>query len=399
MLFRYITQLAYHRNDHEWNDHEVCDQSRSCVVSSVDGNRCIRKPTAWYVYGNGLIGRQDTNGAYQSYHYDRRGSTLALTDAKGQLTDTYSYGTYGESLGHEGTTEQPFQYNGRDGVMTDPNGLYQMRARYYNPEIKRFVNRDVLSGSIDDGLTMNRYAYVNGNPISYIDPFGLSADSDEMLKTVGSGVADAIPYLGTVKAWQQEITGVDYITGQQLTTGDRVAETIGGVSALIPIPGAKYVGKYGTEVASDAGSWVIKQFGKGSISTRVDKIAYNGYYTRKQFRKILHNAIPTNHGFKHLKAKTINEAQSFSITGRKQAQYLPGINNTALKREALWKGNIVSEEKGAIYFIYDTGKPIGYDLGIETSWIRTEITSGGVFHGYPIAGKRLEEYLGKAVQR
>lgn len=34
--------------------------------------------------------------------------------------------------------------------MTDPNGLYQMRARYYNPEIKRFVNRDVLSGSIDD---------------------------------------------------------------------------------------------------------------------------------------------------------------------------------------------------------------------------------------------------------
>lgn len=28
--------------------------------------------------------------------------------------------------------------------MTDDNGLYYMRARYYNPEIKRFMSRDVL---------------------------------------------------------------------------------------------------------------------------------------------------------------------------------------------------------------------------------------------------------------
>ncbi|WCT56590.1 pre-toxin TG domain-containing protein [Paenibacillus kyungheensis] len=103
-----------------------------------------------------------------------------------------------------------------------------MRARYYNPEIKRFVNRDVLSGSIDDGLTMNRYAYVNGNPISYIDPFGLSADSDEMLKTVGSFLADAVPGLGTLKGLQEIFTRVNYVTGDQLSVADRVANG-GGV--------------------------------------------------------------------------------------------------------------------------------------------------------------------------
>lgn len=43
---------------------------------------------------------------------------------------------------------------------------------------------------------MNRYADVNGNPISYIDPFGLGADSDEMLKTVGSFLANALKKLG-----------------------------------------------------------------------------------------------------------------------------------------------------------------------------------------------------------
>ena len=59
------------------------------------------------------------------------------------------------------------------GVMTDNNGLYYMRARFYSPEIKRFVNQDILLGFVADGQTPNRYAYVTGQPVSYIDLFGL----------------------------------------------------------------------------------------------------------------------------------------------------------------------------------------------------------------------------------
>ncbi|MGG4143921.1 RHS repeat-associated core domain-containing protein [Paenibacillus algorifonticola] len=99
---------------------------------------------AYFVYGaEGLIGREDSMGRYQSYHYDLRGSTTLLTDENGRVTDRYTYGLYGEREHHEGTTRQPFCYNGRDGVMTDPNGLYYMRARYYHTGIKRFLNRDV----------------------------------------------------------------------------------------------------------------------------------------------------------------------------------------------------------------------------------------------------------------
>jgi RHS repeat-associated protein len=96
----------------------------------------------FYVYGLGLIGQEDVSGKYLTYHFDRRGSTTALTDIGGAVTDRIQYAPYGELVSHTGSTSTPFMFNGRDGVMTDSNGLYYMRARYYNPEVKRFINRD-----------------------------------------------------------------------------------------------------------------------------------------------------------------------------------------------------------------------------------------------------------------
>lgn len=70
-----------------------------------------------------------------------------------------------------------------------------------------------MSGSIDVGMTLNRYAYVNGNPISYIDPCELSINSDEIFKRVGNFLADAVSIFGTVKSLQEVFTGKDYVIG------------------------------------------------------------------------------------------------------------------------------------------------------------------------------------------
>ena len=91
------------------------------------------------------------------------------------VTDRYTYGAYGELINHIGTNTTPFLYCGQSGVMTDRNGLYYMRARYYSPEIKRFLNADSQKGFIRDSKTLNAYAYVNGNPICFIDPNGMVA--------------------------------------------------------------------------------------------------------------------------------------------------------------------------------------------------------------------------------
>ena len=106
---------------------------------------------------------------------------MAITDASGIVKATYNYSPYGELIDGEYDENIQFLYNGQFGVTTDSNGLYYMRARYYNVDIKRFINQDVLTGTLERISSLNRYAYVEGNPVSYLDPFGLAI---AMLQTV-----------------------------------------------------------------------------------------------------------------------------------------------------------------------------------------------------------------------
>ena len=118
------------------------------------------------------------------YHFNNVGSTTAVTEASGNVKYRYEYSPYGELI--SGTYGQVmFLYNGQYGVTSDDNGLYYMRARYYNISIKRFVNQDVLTGEIGESQSLNRYAYVEGNPVSYVDPFGLAKQISTTVNSVG----------------------------------------------------------------------------------------------------------------------------------------------------------------------------------------------------------------------
>jgi len=141
----------------------------------------------FYVYGLGLIG-QEVDGEYTSYHFDFRGSTVALTDSSGQVIEQYQYSPYGLLLSSD-SSKTPFLFNGMYGVMTDSNNLYYMRARFYSPDIKRFINQDILLGNVFEGQTLNRYAFVTGRPVSFVDPFGLAgaAITDEQREYAESG--------------------------------------------------------------------------------------------------------------------------------------------------------------------------------------------------------------------
>ena len=123
--------------------------------------------TTRYVWGVGLLYEVDSSGEATYYHYDNYGSTTALTDETEAVTDRWEYSPFGHVTYREGDHDTPFLFTGFFGNQTDDNGLIHMRARFYNPLIRRFVNSDPAQEG------WNWYAYAAGNPLGFVDPTGL----------------------------------------------------------------------------------------------------------------------------------------------------------------------------------------------------------------------------------
>ena len=141
------------------------------VLAETDSNGTI---TAYFIYGLGLISRIAPDGSAQYYHFDSRGSTVALTDASGQVTDTYAYDPFGGRTAASGSTDNRFRYLGRHGVVDEENGLNYIRARYYSTRRGRFITKDPTTGNDGDSQSLNRYVYALNNPVRLIDISGFS---------------------------------------------------------------------------------------------------------------------------------------------------------------------------------------------------------------------------------
>jgi RHS repeat-associated protein len=112
------------------------------------------------------LARIKTDGTVRYYQTDALGSVIALTDETGVVRTTYSYDPFGNVTVSGEMSDNPFQYTGREN---DGTGLYYYRARYYSPELQRFISEDPI------GLLggINLYAYVRNRPTRYIDQMGL----------------------------------------------------------------------------------------------------------------------------------------------------------------------------------------------------------------------------------
>jgi len=79
----------------------------------------------------------------------------------------YAYDSFGKLTASTGTLTNPFQYTGRE--FDQETGIYEYRARYYDPSAGRFVSED----PINFWSGVNFYAYVGNSSVNLIDPSGL----------------------------------------------------------------------------------------------------------------------------------------------------------------------------------------------------------------------------------
>jgi len=105
----------------------------------------------------------------------------------GTVVAKYDYDAYGAIRGQEGQRSNNFKYVAQIGHPTDEEtGLIYMRARYYDPEVDRFVSEDPgRNGG-------NWYPYTEADPINKVDLTGRESKS---LEEFWKGVEEAHKYV------------------------------------------------------------------------------------------------------------------------------------------------------------------------------------------------------------
>ncbi|HET7460097.1 MAG TPA: RHS repeat-associated core domain-containing protein, partial [Longimicrobium sp.] len=96
---------------------------------------------------------------------DHLGSTRLLVGGDDSTTAQgwWDYLPYGGTMRHGGTAATDYLYTGQE---MDPSGLYNYRARLYDPSTGRFLATDPA------GELNSPYSYVGDDPVNFTDPTG-----------------------------------------------------------------------------------------------------------------------------------------------------------------------------------------------------------------------------------
>ena len=109
-------------------------------------------------------------------HQNPVGSVFAISDASGKMLERYHYDEFGRSLGvlddqfaprTNPATGNRLRFQGRPALT--PPGLFDFRARAYDPDLGRFLQTDPLGLNGDSNL----YRFAGNNPLTYADPLGM----------------------------------------------------------------------------------------------------------------------------------------------------------------------------------------------------------------------------------
>jgi RHS repeat-associated protein len=213
-----------------------------------------------------------TFGGERHYHLDHLGSVRMVTNEDGRSLSENDYRPFGT------TTTQSFQeqlnwadlhtdnmrfaghwrdYLGHVGAESSEY-LDYMHARYYDPQLGRFLSPDPLLGSSLQPQSWNRYAYVMNKPVDMTDPRGLYAD-DSSAPASGDGDVRC--------AWAGDIWSCGITTREPGSTPER------------PISRSMW-------------EWLTGRWdsSSGGTSTLVDKAEDFGHHRSPQIQDIWHCA-------------------------------------------------------------------------------------------------------------
>jgi RHS repeat-associated protein len=171
-----------------------------------------------------LVLNRTTPSGTRYVHPDANTNVAVVTDETGLVVARSGYAPFGtRSTEGDSGAAGPLGFCGALGVREEIGGLLDMRARFYDPALGRFTSPDPWPAFMPEPITLNRYLYALGDPISQVDPYGLfclTGKNDKGkcrgLKDVANRVAEP---LGTVS-----------------TVATGVAAVMAGITVVCPLP-------------------------------------------------------------------------------------------------------------------------------------------------------------------
>jgi RHS repeat-associated protein len=126
-------------------------------------------------YVPGLLQHDSSSTTWLYPHADAL-SNRVLTDGSQAVANRWSYDPFGAIRGpdsDDGKSDFGFAGEQKD----QETGLINLRARYYDPSLGRFLQRDPVPAAGTFPQALNRYSYGINNPIRVLDPTGLTCGS------------------------------------------------------------------------------------------------------------------------------------------------------------------------------------------------------------------------------
>ena len=212
------------------------------------GEKC-GEDIIWYLYDSGdEISGFEWNGTDYYYVKNGVGDVQGIVDKDGTVRCMYDYDVWGKLTDITGDKElgkrNPVRYRGY--YYDEETGLYYLNTRYYDSEVKRFLNRDMLDNET------NLYQYCYNNPVLYSDESGMAAYGSDSNFTLINNVAGYIRADGPVNG---------IIRSQYIKSGEYAHFNCYLWALTIVITGTDHLGRFdenGNTIMGRPGYWFSK---------------------------------------------------------------------------------------------------------------------------------------------
>jgi RHS repeat-associated protein len=143
-----------------------------------------------YLYG---LERLSQSSAQDTQYFlpDALGSVRQLVDQHGMITRVESYQPYGEEEVAYDNAETSYGFTGE--WTSSYIKLQYLRSRWYSTEQGRFISRDNWQGNYNRPVSLNRWVYVEANPVNYVDPSGQCRAGDDECVSVAKQIVTEFP--------------------------------------------------------------------------------------------------------------------------------------------------------------------------------------------------------------